>query len=363
MSPMRKKPQHEQHQQLELDLWQIFAVAQAAPATADMVLLCSHLDGLDLVDGARAIGEIGEIFRSKAEIVLAEIAATYLPEVEPVIDDELLAHLYLRTYNLNDDHLYLESEHYYPEERQSVIKLGSEADRLVAELLRIEAIKGILGNAHSEDIQGWAAKIRKVMVKVGEISLLDLQTTGCGHLEGLDLFDGARAIEKIGEIFRLKAEVILAGIAAAYLPQEEPMLDDELWAHLYQRSFILNDEHLYLRSEHIYPEERQSVIQLGLEAKEAIESELCKSESEARQRILGNAHSEDVASWAQQILGAMAEVEEMTLLELEKKSRLSSVDLWLGLLLGDTGCFVRRGGDQPNSQENFYCKSGILVKK
>jgi hypothetical protein len=173
---MRKKHQHDQHQQLELDLWQIFAVAQAEPATADMLMLCGHLDGLDLIDGARAIGEISEIFRSKAEIVLAEIAATYLPEEEPVIDDELWAHLYLRTFILNDDHLYLESEHYYPEDRQSVIKLGSEADQLVAdELHKIEAIKQILDNAHSEDIPAWAAKVRKVMAKVGEISLLDLQ--------------------------------------------------------------------------------------------------------------------------------------------------------------------------------------------
>jgi hypothetical protein len=186
---MRKKPQHEQHQQLELDLWQIFSVVQAAPATADMVVLCTHLDGLDLIDGARAIREIGEIFRSKAEIVLAEIAAAYLPEVEPVIDDELWAHLYLRTFVLNDDHLYLESEHYYPEERQSVIKVGSEADRLVAdELQRIEAIKGILGNAHSEDIPGWATKIRKVMAKVGEISLMDLQRRS--RLSLLDLWLG-----------------------------------------------------------------------------------------------------------------------------------------------------------------------------
>jgi hypothetical protein len=82
-----------------------------------MVMLCSHLEGLDLIDRARAIGEIGEIFRSKAEIVLAEIAATYLPQEEPVIDDELWAHLYLRNFVLNDGHLYLESEHYYPEER------------------------------------------------------------------------------------------------------------------------------------------------------------------------------------------------------------------------------------------------------
>jgi hypothetical protein len=186
---MRKKPQHEQHQQLELDLWQIFAVAQAEPATADMAMLCSHLEGLDLIDGARAIGEIGEIFRSKAEIVLAEIAETYLPEEEPVIDDDLWAHLYLRTFVLNDDHLYLESEHYYPEERQSVIKLGSEADSLVAdELQKIEAIKQILGNAHSEDIPGWAAKVRKVMAKVSEISLLELQRRS--RLSLLDLWLG-----------------------------------------------------------------------------------------------------------------------------------------------------------------------------
>jgi hypothetical protein len=169
---MQKKPQHDQHQQLELDLWQIFAVAQAEPEAANMVMLCGHLEGLDLIDGARAIGEIGEIFQSKAEIVLA----TYLPQEEPVIDDDLWAHLYLRTFVLNDGHLYLETEHYYPEERQSVIKLGAEADLLVAdELQEIEAIKQILGNAHSEDIPSWAERIRGVMAKVGAISLLELQ--------------------------------------------------------------------------------------------------------------------------------------------------------------------------------------------
>jgi hypothetical protein len=131
------------------------------------------------------IGEIGEIFRSKAEIVLAEIAAAYLPQEEPVIDDELWAHLYLRTFNLNDDNLYLESEHYYPEERQSVIKVGAEADLLVAdELQKIEAIEGILGNAHNEDIPAWAARIQEVMAQVGQISLLDLQ-----RRSGLSLVD------------------------------------------------------------------------------------------------------------------------------------------------------------------------------
>jgi hypothetical protein len=44
------------------------------------------------------------------------------------------------------------------------------------ELQKREAIKDILGNAHSEDIPGWTAKIQKAMAQVvGEISLLDLQ--------------------------------------------------------------------------------------------------------------------------------------------------------------------------------------------
>jgi hypothetical protein len=162
--------------QLELDLWQMLAVAQAEPANASMVILCSYLEGLDLIDGARAIWELGEIFRFRAEITLSEIATAYLPEQEPIVDDELWAHLLQRTFILRDEHLYLEPEHDYPESRQSVIKLGSEADELISdELQKAEVARQILGNAHSEDIPAWAAKIRKVMATAREMSLLDLQ--------------------------------------------------------------------------------------------------------------------------------------------------------------------------------------------
>jgi hypothetical protein len=172
-------------QQLELDLWQILAVAQAEPATASMVILCRHLEGLDLVDGARAIGELGEIYRSRAEVILAEIAAAYLPEQEPIVDDELWAHLYPRTFVLRDEHLYLEQEHDYPESRQSVIKLGVEADELISdELRKAEVARQILGNAHSEDVELWAAQIRASMANCGEMRLLELQ-----RRSGLPLVD------------------------------------------------------------------------------------------------------------------------------------------------------------------------------
>ncbi len=42
-------------QQLELDLWQILAVAQTEPVTVGFIALCGHLDGLNLVDGGEML--------------------------------------------------------------------------------------------------------------------------------------------------------------------------------------------------------------------------------------------------------------------------------------------------------------------
>jgi hypothetical protein len=40
-------------------------------------------------------------------------------------------------------------------------------------------------------------------------------------------------------------------------------------------------------------------------------------------------------------------------------SRLSLLDLWLGLLLGDTGCSLERSGS--GDDDGFYRRDGILV--
>ena len=167
-------------QQLELDLWQILAVAQTEPATVGFIELCSHLDGLNLVDGARAVGEIAEIYRVRAETILTEIAAAYLPVKEPIVPDELWAHLYRSTFILRDEHLYLEVEHDYPLERQSVIKLGVEADELAAEVM----IQAVMGNGHGEEIELWASRIRAVMAECGSMLLVELQ-----QQSGLNLVD------------------------------------------------------------------------------------------------------------------------------------------------------------------------------
>ncbi|WP_373546574.1 hypothetical protein [Chamaesiphon sp.] len=167
-------------QQLELDLWQILAVAQTEPATVGFIELCGHLDGLNLVDGARAVGEIAEIYRVRAETILTEIAAAYLPVKEPIVPNELWAHLYRSTFILRDEYLYLEVEHDYPTERQSVIKLGVEADEVAA----CAMIQAVMGNTHGEEIELWASRIRAVMAECGSMLLVELQ-----QQSGLSLVD------------------------------------------------------------------------------------------------------------------------------------------------------------------------------
>jgi hypothetical protein len=178
----------------------------------------------------------------------------------------------------------------------------------------------------------------------------------CGRLDGLNLVDGARAVGEITEIYRVRAETILADIVAAYLPVKEPVLPDELWAHLYRQTFILRDEHLYLEVEHDYPQERQSVIKLGVEADEVA------TEAMMRAAVMGNAHEEEIELWASRIRGVMLECGSMLLVELQQQSELKLVDLWLGLLLGDTGCVVSRQlSGEVEFSVDFYNRSGIWI--
>jgi hypothetical protein len=80
------------------------------------------------------------------------------------------------------------------------------------------------------------------------------------------------------------------------------------------------------------------------------------------QVVMGNAHGEEIELWASRIRGVMVECEEMLLVELQQKLGLNLVDLWLGLLLGDTGCVVSR---QVNCEVefgvDFYDRAGIWI--
>jgi hypothetical protein len=87
----------------------------------------------------------------------------------------------------------------------------------------------------------------------------------------------------------------------------------------------LRDEDLYLAVEHDYPALRQSVIKFGVEADEVATESMIEA-------VLGNTHGEEIELWASQIRGVMVECREMLLVELQERSGLDLVDLWLGLL-------------------------------
>jgi hypothetical protein len=58
----------------------------------------------------------------------------------------------------------------------------------------------------------------------------------------------------------------------------------------------------------------------------------------------------------------MGECGQMLLVELQQQSGLSLVDVWLGLLLGDTGCSLRRQlSALVEFSVDFYDRSGIWI--
>ena len=78
--------------------------------------------------------------------------------------------------------------------------------------------------------------------------------------------------------------------------------------------------------------------------------------------VLGIAHGEEIELWASRIRAVMGECGEMLLLELQQQSGLSLVDVWLGLLLGDTGCLLRRQlSCEVEFSTDFYDQAGIWV--
>jgi hypothetical protein len=154
-------------QQLQLDLWQLLDRARAAPASADVAELCDRLEGLDLVAGGDAIVEIAEIHRSRAQIAIEELTTKYLPPSEPVVPDELWAHLWRKTFVLNDDHLYLELQSNYPAERVAVMGYARAKEKSSGSV-DFEDL------AHEEEISRWVELIRSHLAP-GRISLGDLQ--------------------------------------------------------------------------------------------------------------------------------------------------------------------------------------------
>ena len=178
------------------------------------------------------------------------------------------------------------------------------------------------------------------------------------------------AIRRLGEIYGDRCAVTLAEIGYLSHPEREPCLPlDAFDLYVRQSSFV--DLEQFIGASEL-PEvergyERGSVVRelSVVEALAEISDEVVTEEMEVLQvadLVLGIAHGEEIELWASQIRAVMAECREMLLVELQQQSGLSLVDVWLGLLLGDTGCLIRRQlSCEVEFSVDFYDRAGIWI--
>jgi hypothetical protein len=174
----------------------------------------------------------------------------------------------------------------------------------------------------------------------------------------------------LGEIYGSRCAVTLAEIGYLSHPEREPCLPlDAFDVYVRQSSFV--DLEQFIESPAL-PEvergyERSSVVrELSVaEALAEVRDEVVTEEMEVARvsnLVLGIAHGEEIEIWASRIRAVMGECSQMRLVELQQQSGLSLVDLWLGLLLGDTECMVRRQSDERlDVAVDFYSFDGLLV--
>ena len=177
------------------------------------------------------------------------------------------------------------------------------------------------------------------------------------------------AILRLGEIYGSRCAVTLAEIGYLSHPEREPCLSlDAFDLYVRQSSFV--DLEQFIGASEL-PEvergyERGSVVrELSLAEALAEISEVVTEEMQVAQvaeLVLGIAHGEEIELWASRIRAVMGECGEMLLLELQQQSGLSLVDVWLGLLLGDTGCLLRRQlSCEVEFSVDFYDRAGIWI--
>jgi hypothetical protein len=178
------------------------------------------------------------------------------------------------------------------------------------------------------------------------------------------------AILRLGEIYGDRCAVTLAEIGYLSYPEREPCLSlDAFDLYVRQSSFV--DLEQFVEAPEL-PEvergyERGSVVRelTVAEVLAEIGDEVVTEEMKVAQvadLVLGIAHGEEIELWASRIRAVMAERGQILLVELQQQSGLKLVDLWLGLLLGDTGCLIRRQlSCEVEFSVDFYDRSGIWI--
>jgi hypothetical protein len=165
------------------------------------------------------------------------------------------------------------------------------------------------------------------------------------------------AILRLGEIYSIRAGAKFEEIEYLGDRHKEPILPLDAFEGYIRRSMAV-DLGQFIASPELPEVDKnyQRTVVRELSVPELLaEIEVAEvAAADVYAEILELAHAEPIEEWAGQIRLAMGEVGVMTIKELIDRSGLSIVDLWLGLLLGDTGCELRSNGD-------FYDVRGIEV--
>jgi hypothetical protein len=159
-------------------------------------------------------------------------------------------------------------------------------------------------------------------------------------------------LRQITEVYAARAEWMMSGWEHQHNPQE-PIVDLEGYAELFAQSLSLDLGELFEEPEAVvYPSDRQGRsgakgTVVGLLDKEALLAELDQrleehpemTEAEAFEAAISVAHGEDVSAWVGAIGQALQQGagQEMSLMELQGRSGMPLVAMWLGGLLGGYG--------------------------
>jgi hypothetical protein len=173
---------------VQLSLWDYLDTASKTPVDADLFGLLDRVEKsiefLPISEKLEVAGEailrLGKIYGNRCAVTLAEIGYLSHPEREPCLPLDAFD-IYVRRSSFVDLGQFIEAPE-LPEvergyERGSVVRELSVAEALAEvgdEVATFAMIEAVLGNAHGEEIELWASRIRGVMVEGGKMLLVEL---------------------------------------------------------------------------------------------------------------------------------------------------------------------------------------------
>jgi hypothetical protein len=175
------------------------------------------------------------------------------------------------------------------------------------------------------------------------------------------IFVAGEGLARVGEIVGLRAELHLQEINYLLHPEQEPVMALDVFDRYVRQSMVVDLEQFCAVS--WLPEVDRGYVRAVVEpmSEEEVRAEVVAAiHDEELESPFALAHDEDIGGWSAKIGDClMACGGSIGFWSIVEVTGLKLIEVWLGLLLGDTGCSVERSG--AGGDEDFYRGSGILV--